>query len=205
MKGKYFLLLLLVLISLMPTGKGWMFSLPQSYDSSIRELPIPPLGGRTREQSVTRYLSRTGVPFSTWFAKGKNYLARKEFEQAILAFRKAIECKPLSAETHFLLGVAYEARGKEGLPGDQVSWDLLAEREYRYCISLDDYLPARYNLGMLLSRIGRKEDARGELEHILLVSPKSQVGKLAKRALDLEFENGLLPETLGFHQPNQGD
>ncbi len=167
----------------------------------LRQVPLPPLAGRSAERRGLPYLTKDPTSYARWLAAGKGYLARREFEQAVWAFRKALEMQPLSSEAHFLLGVSFERRGLEGLPGDLTSWDLLAEEEYRAAIGLDDHLPARYNLGRLLERLGRHAEAGREFEHILTIAPSSAVGRRARTALDRTFAADLLPRTLGDELP----
>lgn len=168
------------------------------------EMPMPPMKGRGGE-GKHGYLFKPEIPYQVWFARGKSFLRRREYEQAILAFRKALREKPLSAEGHFLLGAAYEARGKEGLPGDVTSWDTLAEYEYRSSVALGDYLPARYNLGLLMTRQSRLDEARKEWEHILTISPKSSLGNLARRAMERNVEADMLPDLLEIKLPKARD
>lgn len=204
MKKRTLLTTLVLLAILWPNGKAFMSN--QELESlSPHETPNVPSNGRRAESAGNAYLTKFPTTFKTWFQKGKNYLGRKEYEQAILAFRKALKEKPLSPETHFLLGVAYEARGKEGLPGDVTSWDTLAESEYQAAICHGDHLPARFNLGMLLQRLERPQEARHEWEHILTVSPKSTLGNRAQTALDRNIDSDLLPQSLTITTSEEGD
>ena len=133
--------------------------------------------------------------------RGKRYLQRLEFEQAVWAFRKARRQEPTNAEVHFFLGFTYEKRGLQGLPGDQTSWDQLAEASYRQAIALEDFLPARHNIARLLERTNRFSLARKEWEHILLIAPKGALAQAAKKALARNIEADLLPETLSRKLP----
>jgi tetratricopeptide (TPR) repeat protein len=189
--AKTFLLVALG-ITLLPQGTAFMSSPPRA-PKILGETPNPPSSGRIGESSGARYLTPLDIGFTTWMKRGKTYLSRKEFEQAVLAFRKALQTNPLSADAHFLLGYAYERRSKEGLPGDQTAWDILAERSYRSAIAAGDHLPARFNLGMLLSRTDRAPEARREWEHILTISPGTRLGRLAKNALERNQQADFLP------------
>jgi len=162
------------------------------------EIPTPPLKGRTTEGRDLGYLLAPDTGFATWLRRGRNFFARQEFEQAIWAFRKALREKPLAEEAHFLLGCSYVARGAEGLPGDQTAWDDLAESAFHAAIAVGDHLPARFNLGILLTRLGRLDEARREWEHILTVSPRSRLGRLARQALARNMDADLLPRTVGI-------
>ena len=165
------------------------------------EIPRPPLKGR-REGGPMRHLLKPETGYATWLARGKAYVARREFEQAIWAFRKALRERPLAEEAHFLLGCVYVARGAEGLPGDVTAWDDLAESAFRAAIKLADHLPSRYNLGILLTRRGNPSEARLEFEHILNVKPSSSLGRLAREALDRNIQADLLPRMLAVDLPD---
>jgi len=202
MKRKIFIFGVLFLAFLWQSKEALMSSRTSS-EGIISQISVPPMKGRGEESRAYPYLFKPPVSFSTWLARGKKYMGRKEFEQAIWAFRKACEQKPLSAEVHFLLGVSYVLRGLEGLPGDQTGWDLIAENEFRTAVSLSDHLPARFNLGMLLERVGRPEEARKQWEHILIISPRSKLGNLAKSALKRNVDADLLPDILSINLPDQ--
>lgn len=165
------------------------------------EAPIPPISGRKNEQGAMKYLSKTPKSFDYWVSQAKSYISRREYEQAIWALRKAKKMKPLAAEAHFLLGYSYEHRGNEGLPGDRTAWDSLAEAEYKVAISAGDFLPARYNLALLLERLERFDESRKELEHILTVSPNSALGKSALSALERNTNADFLPKVLSREIP----
>lgn len=164
-------------------------------------VPQPPASGRAAERRCQAYLTTPDTTYASWVSKGRRYLGRKEYEQAVWAFRKALRLKPLSSEAHFLLGYSLERRGLEGLPGDVTNWDELAEAEYRAAIALDDHLPARYNLGRLLERLERHGEARREFEHILTVSPRGRLSTRAAAGLDRTIDADLEPERRSSHLP----
>ncbi len=168
----------------------------------LHQVPVAPAAGRGAERRALAWLSRDPTSFPAWMAAGRGYLGRKEFEQAIWAFRKAVEMRPLSSEARFLLGVAFERRAREGLPGDLTAWERLAETEYRAAAGLDDHLPARFNLGILYERQGRHEEARREYEHILTIAPTSALGRRARTALDRTVAADLLPRVLAEGLPS---
>ena len=217
MKAKKFAFAILLLGLIWPYGKAFMSSFRSDGDP-LRETPTVPFKGRGSQNAhrglpQERGLEKIGENYLTppertydyWFKKGRAYLSRKEFEQAIWAFRKALRENPLSQEAHFLLAFTFESRGKDGLPGDQTCWEKLAEKEYRSAIIHGDHLPSRYNLGMLLSNLGRPNEARKEWEHILLVSPGTKLGVLARKALARNTQSYLLPETLSSGLPEEED
>ncbi|HOY65888.1 MAG TPA: tetratricopeptide repeat protein [Candidatus Ozemobacteraceae bacterium] len=188
---------LLVGLYLWPTARATM----TDRSAPFLTLPQPPAAGRAAERRAQAYLTRPDTTYATWMKNGRGYLARKEFEQAIWAFRKALRLKPLSSEAHFLLGYAFERRGLEGLPGDVTAWDVLAEAEYRSAIALDDHLPARHNLGRLLERLERYEEARHEFEHILTIAPRGRLAARASAGLDRTIDADLEPARRSAHLP----
>lgn len=169
---------------------------------TLLDVPVPPLQGRAKEREATVYLSRPSRTFDYWMSRGKQYLGRKEYEQAVWAFRKSIREKPLVGEAHFLLGVAYERRGLDALPGDVTSWGVLAEESYQRAIIIADFLPARHNLALLLERRQRFAEARREWEHILTIAPDSYLGRQATEALNRNIAADLLPQTLSSRFPD---
>ncbi len=181
--------LLLFGLYLWPTARATMTDNRAPFLSA----PQPPSAGRAAERRCQAYLTAADTTYASWVSKGRAYLGRKEYEQAIWAFRKALRLKPLSSEAHFLLGYAFERRGLEGLPGDVTNWDELAEAEYRASIALDDHLPARYNLGRMLERLERHDEARREFEHILTVSPRGRLSARAAAGLDRTIDADLEP------------
>jgi|GEM_PF-720299 len=185
---------------LWPTARATM----TDKNTAFLSVPQPPAAGRAAERRSQAYLTRPDTTYASWLSKGRSYLGRKEFEQAIWAFRKALHLKPLSSEAHFLQGYALERRGLEGLPGDITNWDELAESEYRAAVALDDHLPARYNLGRMMERLERYGEARREFEHILTVSPRGRLSKRATAGLDRTTDADLEPARRSAHLPAPG-
>lgn len=158
---------------------------------------IAPFEGRGKEPTFYPHLTKEPRSYASWVRDGHKYMKRLEFEQAILAFRKATKLQPASQEARFLLAQAYEKRGLEGLPGDYTQWDRLAAQEYELAVALADHLPARYNLALLQLRIGSLEASRRNLEHILLVGkPNHSLYKKAEQRLAENFEQAVRPGAL---------
>lgn len=195
-------LILMSLVSIWLLAGGRTYAPSGGLKPPSGEIPRPPAKGRGAESAGMAYLTKPERSFGYWMARGREYLARTEYEQAILAFRKALKERPVSEEAHFLAGIAYERRGRECLPGDATNWDELAEQEYRAAIAVADYLPARYNLGMLLNRLERADEARKEFEHILTVRPRSQIGGMARLALERNVQSDFLPRLLEHRIPD---
>ena len=163
--------------------------------------PPPGMNGRAAEAVGRQYLLGDGPSAHSWLSAARNYLGRGEVEQAIWACRKLIKLQPLSAEAHFLLGVAYTRRLDQGLPGDGTDWMALAIKETETAAQLDDYLPAWYNLGQLHLRNGNADAARLAWEHILLISPRSALGQRTAQSLARLNDRHTLPDALAERWP----
>ena len=174
-------------------------------DQSNKRLltPMPPAKGRQSEANFYSLLHNSGREYLSWIKEGRAYLSRRDYEQAIWAFRKAVRLQPAAEEARFLLACAYERRGLEGLPGDNTNWDALAAREYIAAIELADHLPARFNLAILHRRHERFIEARRELEHIILLDNKTSLAQRARRELAALFAQDMLPRSLTTHLQGQ--
>ncbi|NLM17432.1 MAG: tetratricopeptide repeat protein [Candidatus Riflebacteria bacterium] len=193
-KTKQVLLALSLGVALfVPTSKAYMASKNQFENGSL-----PPYDGRDESsyEDLYGYLSASQKEYELWVKDGRNYMKRKEYEQAILAFRKAKALKPAADEARYLLGCAYEKRQNEGLFGDTTDFAALAADEYRQAIILADNLPARYNLALLCRQNGDFENARIHLEHILAVSENKFLRGKAKEELNEVIAQHLRPKML---------
>ena len=191
MKRNNLLIFALLLAIFLPMSKAYMASAAKK---PYIEGSIAPINGRNSEVNFYSFLNNSGREYESWIKDGRKYLKRKEFEQAIWAFRKAIKLRPASEEARFLLGWTYETRGLEGLPGDFTNWDRLAENEYLMAIEIADHLPSRFNLAILQRRLERYDEARRNLEHILLVSPSGKIKKQASDELTAIFNQEVRPK-----------
>lgn len=190
MKRQNVILFILILAIFLPTSRAY---LANSMKKPYMEGSIAPIYGRNSEVNFYSLLNNSGREYGSWIKDGRKYLKRKEFEQAIWAFRKAVKLRPASEEARFLLGWTYETRGLEGLPGDYTNWDKLAENEYLIAIEVADHLPSRFNLAILQRRLERYEEARRNLEHILLVSDSKTMKKKASAELQALFHQDVRP------------
>lgn len=189
-----FILILVGLALLLPNAKGYLANGRNGLELATG---IAPFEGRGQEPSFYGHLSKEARSYGSWIKDGHKYMKRLEFEQAILAFRKAVKLQPANQEARFLLAHAYEKRGLEGLPGDYTQWDRLAAEEYELAVALADHLPARYNLALLQLRIGNLEASRRNLEHILLVGkPNDSLYKRAEQRLAENFAQDVRPNSL---------
>jgi Flp pilus assembly protein TadD len=95
---------------------------------------------------------------------GMLHLDGGEYEQAIAHFRESLRLNPLSAPTHYNLGVALSAvrRGPE------------AATEFAETVRLDPAnADAHNNLGALLHALGRFDEARAEYERAIALRPNN--------------------------------
>ena len=190
MKRQNFIIFVILLAVFLPTSKAY---LANSVNKPYMEGSIAPIYGRNSEVNFYSLLNNSGREYESWIKDGRKYLKRKEFEQAIWAFRKAVKLRPASEEARFLLGWTYETRGLEGLPGETTNWDLLAENEYTMAIEVADHLPSRFNLAILQRRLERYDEARRNLEHILLVTNSKTMKKKASLELQALFHQDVRP------------
>lgn len=83
-------------------------------------------------------------------AKGYDAQQRKQFDQAIIYYQKAIAIDPAYPMPHNDLGIAYEEKG----------WFDRAEEEYLKAIAVDPHFVDAYaNLALLYERLGQLEKA----------------------------------------------
>jgi len=93
---------------------------------------------------------------------GSVYLSKKQYDLASEQFRKAIEYDPGLAGPYNGLGVIYANKG-DFLP---------AIENWKKAVELDSkQYDAMYNLGILLTRIDRFEEAIGHLEQFIQTAP----------------------------------
>ena len=198
MKRKILILFLLGYAFCFPLRKAFVANAGYSLS---REIPAPPRKGRKNERKSYSWINRPARTYTYWMGKGKRYLAKREYEQAIWAFRKASKLRPASEISRFMLAFTYEKRALEGLPADLTNWESLAENEYKSAIFIADYLPARYNLALLYKRNGKIAAAQKELEHILTISPSGKIGNLAKSMLVKVIELDYKPRSMSIKFP----
>ena len=102
---------------------------------------------------------------------GNELLAQGRLDEAIAAYRAAVEAEPRLAEAHHNLGVALRSRGDLG--------DAL--REFLIAVQLEPELAEGHrNVGVTLLQLGRAKDARRALERALSLAPEDE---LTRRAL----------------------
>lgn len=190
-----FIIFVIALAALLPSSKGFLATKSDNVEITGS---IAPMQGRKGEVDFYNLLTNAERTYKSWIRDGNAYLRRTEYEQAIWAYRKAVRLRPAAEEARFLLAVAYEKRLMEGLPGDITNWELLAEKEYKAAIEVADHLPSRFNLAMLQRRQKRYEEARKNLEHILLVKTgnKDKLAIRAEKLLEELFDQDVRPDAL---------
>jgi len=193
MNKRFLLLTILLFVIFFAGSKAYLAS---NRDDRLMHSPIAPMSGRKGEANFYSMLNNSGREYRGWMKDGRSYLARREFEQAIWAFRKAVKLQPASEDARFMLACTYEKRGLEGLPGDETDWDNLAIKEYTAAIELADHLPARYNLALLHRRHNRFGEARRHLEHIVIIDNRSALARRAKSELSALFAQDMKPRSL---------
>ncbi|KAF1083289.1 MAG: hypothetical protein GQF41_0067 [Candidatus Rifleibacterium amylolyticum] len=193
MNNRFLLITILLFVAFFAWPKAYMAS---NGIDRLMHSPVAPMTGRKSEANFYSMLNNSGREYRGWIRDGRNYLARREYEQAIWAFRKAVKLQPAAEEARFLLAWTYEKRGLEGLPGDSTDWDALAIKEYTAAIELADHLPARFNLALLHRRNDRFSEARLQLEHILLVDNRSALARKARTELSALFAQDMRPRSI---------
>lgn len=197
------------ILLLAATISALLFTGPEAYlasnpDNLMLNTPVAPMKGRKSEANFYTLMNNSGREYRSWINDGRKYMNRREYEQAILAFRKAVKLQPASEEARFLLAWSYEKRGLEGLPGDTTDWDSLAAKEYTAAIELADHLPSRFNLAILHRRHERFEEARRHLEHILLINHQNSIGRKASTELAALFEQDMRPRGISSRIKDNG-
>jgi tetratricopeptide (TPR) repeat protein len=67
-----------------------------------------------------------------WSIQGTAFLAQKDLNQAVLAFRRYVELEPSSANGHHLLGDAYRSQGEFDLAAQEYEKALAADETFHY-------------------------------------------------------------------------
>jgi tetratricopeptide (TPR) repeat protein/TolB-like protein len=67
-----------------------------------------------------------------WSIQGTAQLAQKDFNQAVLAFRRYVELEPESANGHHLLGDSYRSQGELDLASEEYEKALAADGNFHY-------------------------------------------------------------------------
>ena len=114
--------------------------------------------------------------FKTYFNIGQIYAEEKNFPEAINYFQKSLQLNPNSPYTHTQLGLVYEQANK---PGN-------AAKQYKEALRLDsDFIPANYNLGILMFKKGMRVEAKQYFQKVIQKRPNSEMGEKAKEFLNL--------------------
>lgn len=110
------------------------------------------------------------------YSQGIEYILAKNYDAAIVQFKKILAVSPDSINTLINLGVAYRAKGE---PQEAIS-------SYEHALRIaPEVIPARYNLAMLLMSQKRFKEAIPHLEQIVGVFPEYM---LAQYYLGLAYQ-----------------
>jgi Flp pilus assembly protein TadD len=98
---------------------------------------------------------------------GTEMLKAGKLEEAVAAFKQALDADPTHAGAHNNLGVAYERLGRDG-----------AQAHFERAVQLrPDFTHAHFNLARTLMKAGRDMDAIAELKQTIQIDP-NHVGAL---------------------------
>lgn len=111
-------------------------------------------------------------PEKAWGNLGWAYLMRGNTDEAIDALRRALATQPLFCVGNYRLGLAYEKKGELALAQEAFTKALDTERPE--CQKLQDGFAARARVSAAL---GKRDQARADLEHCRDVGPGTTVGK----------------------------
>ena len=106
-----------------------------------------------------------------WLSLGQVYFLEKKYDEAAKALKTSIELDPLSyPEVYFYLGRVYLEQGKyeESRSNFSKAAKLAADNA--------DY---HYWLAQSLVKLGKKDQAKAELERVLQLNPKHEAAKKA--------------------------
>jgi tetratricopeptide (TPR) repeat protein len=96
-------------------------------------------------------------------ARGDQYVSARQFDEAIIEYRRAIQFTPARADAHVKLANAYAARGESGL----------AYAEYSRATDLDPTLAdAQIAAGNLLLEAGQFDEAKARAEEVIAADPR---------------------------------
>src|SRR5262245_44623287 len=115
------------------------------------------------------------------FEKGAQYLKDGKYNEAVIAFRNALQIDPNDADTHYQLGRTYRRKG----------WIIDARNDFEKAVQgRPDFRDARYELGQVLLESGLPVEAEKAARELLKAeaSPRAQTllgnSLTAQRKLD---------------------
>jgi tetratricopeptide (TPR) repeat protein len=114
------------------------------------------------EKGLKAYLGKRADDYVAWYNLGLTYGNKAQYEDAILAYKKALEVKPDYVEAWNNLGVAY---GKQGQYDDAIS-------AYKKALEIKpDYAEAWNNLGVTYGKQDRNDDEITAYKKALEIKP----------------------------------
>jgi len=113
-------------------------------------------------------------------AEGKQYIAQRQFKEAVTFFKKLSKEYPKHAEVHFQLGRAYAGLGDLGSAADCFEKAVtLVGDSARYHLAYGQTLLNLAGTGSKLKAFGRAKKGQAEFEKVLQLDPKNQPARLA--------------------------
>jgi tetratricopeptide (TPR) repeat protein len=101
--------------------------------------------------------------------QGADQMEKKQFDQAIASFKKALQAEPKSAVTYNLLGMAYRLKYNQVRSQDLKNQEIAA---FKKAIEIDpNYWVALINLGATYYYLGEKAKAAPLFEKALSLNP----------------------------------
>lgn len=137
-------------------------------DPRVGDIPSN-YGLHAEREAARRREAREELRFNEWIATARKHYNAKRWNEAVHAYRQAIELRPDSAEAHYNLGFAYKAAG-----------DLSqADTAYARAREIDPDDPRfAYVHSMLLRELGRLDRAAAIMDPILRKNPDFAKGFL---------------------------
>jgi tetratricopeptide (TPR) repeat protein len=117
-------------------------------------------------------------PEKAWGNLGLAYLEKGSADEAIDALRRAVATQPLFCVGQYRLGLAFEKKGELAAARDAFS--KAVETDHPDCQRLQDAYDARARVE---GKLGRREDARADLERCRDIASSTSVGQRCAAAL----------------------
>lgn len=113
-----------------------------------------------------------GSPEKAWGNLGWAYLSRGNYDEAIVALRRALAAEPRFCVGNYRLGLAYEKKGELGLA--QEAFTKALETDRKECKQLQEGYAARARVAL---KAGSADLVRADLERCRDIGPATAVGK----------------------------
>ncbi len=117
------------------------------------------------------------TPENAWGNLGWAYLKQGSVDRAVAALERSVAAQPLFCVGNYRLGLAYDKKGQLAKAREALTAAL--ETSDPACRSLQDGYLARARVNL---RLGRKDEARADLDRCLALENKRQAGKKQSQA-----------------------